>query len=178
VLNIQKKIKNMNLEEALLTEFSKAQMLRLSEWIGEDTQRFQMVVDFMIKGECKLMQRAAWLLSYCFDIHPHLIEPHLKTLTENLQNTAIDAVKRNTLRVLQSVTIPEDLSGILANVCFDYLSSQQEAVAVKVFAMSVLANIAQKEPELKNELKILIEEQMPYSSAGFQSRGKKILKKL
>jgi hypothetical protein len=49
---------------------------------------------------------------------------------------------------------------------------------VKVFGMTVLANLCEKLPELKNELRIIIEDQMPYGSAGFKSRGSKILKKL
>ena len=44
--------------------------------------------------------------------------------------------------------------------------------------MTVLYNITLKIPELADELKIIIEDQMPYGSAGFKSRGKKILKGL
>jgi len=33
--------------------------------------------------------------------------------------------------------------------------------------MTVLLNIVKKEPDLKKELKILIEDQLPYASAGF-----------
>jgi hypothetical protein len=44
--------------------------------------------------------------------------------------------------------------------------------------MTVLLNIVKYVPELKEELKIIIEDQMPYASAGFQSRGKKTLKAL
>jgi hypothetical protein len=44
--------------------------------------------------------------------------------------------------------------------------------------MTVLANLAKKLPELKNELVPLIEDQMPFGSAGFISRGRKVLKEL
>jgi hypothetical protein len=43
---------------------------------------------------------------------------------------------------------------------------------------TVLANLVEKQPGLKSELRIIIEDELPYGSAGFLSRGKKILKKL
>jgi len=42
--------------------------------------------------------------------------------------------------------------------------------------MTVLANIAQKEPELKNELRLVIEQQLSHGSTGFCSRARKVLK--
>ena len=44
--------------------------------------------------------------------------------------------------------------------------------------MSVLLKIVRRYPELKQELKQLIEDQMPFGSAGFVSRGKRVLKAL
>jgi hypothetical protein len=54
----------------------------------------------------------------------------------------------------------------------------KQPIAVRVFSMTVLCNLAGKLPELKNELIPLIEDQMPYGSAGFISRGRKVLKDL
>ena len=44
--------------------------------------------------------------------------------------------------------------------------------------MDVLFNITKKFPELREELRLSIEDQMPFGSAGFLSRGTKILKLL
>jgi len=41
--------------------------------------------------------------------------------------------------------------------------------------MTILFNMTQKIPEIKNELLPIIEDQLPYGSAGFQARGKKII---
>ena len=51
-------------------------------------------------------------------------------------------------------------------------------MAVRVFSMSVLARIAHDQPELKNELKIMIEDQLPFGSAAFLARARKVLKQL
>ena len=68
--------------------------------------------------------------------------------------------------------------GAVADICFKFLNSAKEAIAVKVFAMDVLLNIVGKFPEMKEELKISIKDQLPFGSAGFQNRGTKILKLL
>ena len=68
--------------------------------------------------------------------------------------------------------------GKVADVCFDYLASPKEAIAIRVFAMEVLFNICKKEPELADELKLLIEDHYPHSSAGFQSKARKVLKSI
>jgi hypothetical protein len=89
-----------------------------------------------------------------------------------------DAVRRNTFRLLQYIEIPPRLHAKVVNLGFHYLTDKRQAVAIRVFAMSVLANLSQAVPEIKNELKFAIEEQLPFASAAFVSRARKILKKM
>jgi hypothetical protein len=44
--------------------------------------------------------------------------------------------------------------------------------------MTVLANIIDDQPDMKKELKLILEDQLPYGSAAFKSRGNKVLKKI
>lgn len=169
----------MNLVKALLKEHSKAQCNRIVEYIGTDKDRFRELVDVFITGNYRINQRAAWPLSYCVEHNPELIKPHLKKLIHNLKRPDLhNAVKRNTVRLLQFISIPKSLQGVAAQVCFDFLQNRKEAIAVRVFSMTVLANIAKDQPALKSELKITIEDNVPYGSAGFVSRSRKILKEL
>lgn len=132
-----------------------------------------------MNSEYRINQRAAWPLSYSVKKHPELIKPHLKKVITNLKKPKIhDAVKRNTVRFLQFIEIPKSLHGITLDHCFKLLQNKKEPVAIKVFSMSVLANLTKEYPELKGELSAIIEDQMPYGSAGFKARGKKVLKQL
>jgi hypothetical protein len=56
--------------------------------------------------------------------------------------------------------------------------NKKEPIAVKVFSMTVLANLSKSSPDIKKELRIAIEDQLPYGSAGFVSRAKKVLKEI
>lgn len=168
----------MTLTEELLNDFSKNQMVRLSNIIGPNQEEFDELMELFLSKDDKVSSRAAWLLSHCVDGNPWLIDKHIKTIIINLTKKTNDAVKRNTLRVLQFKKIPEDLHGITVELCFKFLNSGKEPIAVRAHAMTILFNIVKIYPELKDELKVSIEDQFPFGSAGFKSRGKKILKSL
>jgi len=165
----------MNIKDSLIQISSKENAESIAQYIGADPDRFTELMALFLGDEYRLTQRAAWVLSKCIDQHPWLLSPYLEKVIYNLQGDVSVAVKRNTVRILQNIDIPEDLMGPLADVCFQFLESGEEAVAVKVFSMTILFNITKKEPDLKNELRLLIEDQLPYGSAGFKSRAKKIL---
>ena len=169
----------MNLETEILREHSKHQSVRIANWVGSDKRRFRELMDLFLRGEYRVTQRAAWIVKHCADKHPELVYPYFDEMIDRMLQPGVHvAVKRNAIRILQDVDIPRQIAGKIATVCFEMLGSAKEPIAVKVFSMSVLANIARREPDLKREICILIEQQMPTGSAGFRSRGRKILKQL
>ena len=169
----------MNLQQALLKNPDKSQVLRIVDYIGNDPQRFQVLVKLFLTGPYRITQRASWPLSICVEKYPKLANPHLKLLMQNLTKKPVhNAVKRNTVRLLQYVNIPRKLQGFAADICFQYLLDPKEPIAVRVFSMTVLANIATDKPDLRRELLLVLEDQLPYGSAGFISRARKTMKQL
>ena len=166
----------MNIRASLLADRSKENIMKIAAYIGEDQERFDQLVQLFLKDTIQVTQRSAWIINHCFDQHPQLVQPHLETFWKNLLQPQNNAIKRNTLRIFQDYPIPKKLQGIAASLCFDYLADPNEAIAVRVFSMSVLFNIGQSEPDLLPELAILIEEILPHGSMGLRSRGNKILK--
>ncbi len=168
----------MNLKEALLADRSRKLTEKVARYVGADTTRFKELMKLFFCSETILTQQAAWIMNVCVEKHPFLVNPFLEKMIDNLAKPVHDGVKRSTVRVLQDVEIPEKLIGKTADHCFTLLTKSSEPVAVKVFSMSVLLKIAKKEPELKNELKIIIEDQMPFAKPAFLSRGREVLKEL
>jgi hypothetical protein len=167
----------MNLREEILKEHSKKQCSKIVNWVGVDQEKFDQLFHLFLHSEYRVTQRAAWPLSYCVIAHPHLIEHHYKELLENLKKPYLhDSIKRNTVRLLQVVDIPENCEGAVMEICFSYLESPGEAVAVKAFSLTVLAKLAKKYSEIVPEIKLIIEEQLPHQSAAFKSRAKDFLK--
>ncbi|HEY5823305.1 MAG TPA: hypothetical protein VIT44_03005 [Cyclobacteriaceae bacterium] len=169
----------MNLVDLILKEHSKAQKDKIVRYVGNDAKRFAELVALFFKGPYRVTQRASWPLSSIVEKHPALVKPHLKKILQNVMKSGQhDAVKRNTLRLLQYIEIPKSLQGIAVDVCFQLLTDRKEPVAIHAFAITVLTTLARQEPDLKNELIPLIEEQLPYSSPAFVSRAKRALKEL
>uniref|UniRef100_UPI00404860A7 hypothetical protein n=1 Tax=Roseivirga sp. TaxID=1964215 RepID=UPI00404860A7 len=169
----------MEIRKQLLLEHSKANTELIANYIGGQQERFDILMELFLNNESRVAQRAAWVVGEVSKKYPDLVNKHLEKMMSNLRKKNLhDAIKRNTVRVLQEITIPEALWGETADVCFGLLVSKNEPVAVKCFSMTVLLNIVKHVPELKEELKIIVEDQMPYASAGFQSRGKKTLNAL
>src|SRR5688500_9743536 len=161
----------MDLRQALLKEHSRAQMMRIVKFVGNDAAKFKSLVTLFLKGPYRITQRAAWPLSYCVEHHPKLIAPHLNAILKHLEKPdASDSARRNTVRFLQFIELPKRVHGRVADICFRFLANKKEPIAIRVFSMSVLATIASSNPGLRNELIIMIEDELPYSSAGFISR--------
>ena len=168
----------LNLTQELAGGHSKAIIQKVAGYIGNDQNRFNSLIIIFLQNDAKITPRAAWALSQCVENHPALIQPHFNALLKMLAKPQVhDSVKRNSMRLLQFVDIPKRYQGAVAEAGFR-LMDPKEAIAVRVFSMTVLANIARLQPALKNELSIIIEDQLPYSSAAYQSRAKKILKEL
>ncbi|MBL7703503.1 MAG: hypothetical protein JNM14_14725 [Ferruginibacter sp.] len=169
----------MNLRQEILKEHSKAQCTKIVKWVGSSQSRFDELFNLFLNDEYRVVQRSAWPVSYCVDAHPELIRKHWKELMDYLKKPNLhDAVKRNSVRLMQHIELPKAYHGEIMNRCFTYLESPDEALAVKCFSMTVLQNLAKDYPEIKTELKLIIEDQLPQQTAGFKSRGKKILKEL
>ncbi|MBI3218752.1 MAG: hypothetical protein HYZ44_04515 [Bacteroidetes bacterium] len=169
----------MNLLESLKKSPSQAQYKQMIAFIGENKKRFSNLVLIYLNGPERITQRASTLLVYFSKKHLELVIGELGIIVRHSQKSDVTvAIKRNTLRFLQDMSIPKRWQGKVTDLCFSFLTSHQEPIAVKVFAMTVLANIAMENSELKNELIPIIEDQMPFGSAGFRNRGAKVLKRL
>jgi hypothetical protein len=168
----------MNLKDALLREYSRAQMLRITDYIGEDPKRFRELLTLFIGDNYRITQRAAWPLSHCVEKHPHLLDKYLTTLLDQLEKPHHNAVTRNIIRLLQFADIPDNEAGRVMNLCFDRLMQAGEPVANKAFSLTVLANLAKRYPEIKNEILLCIETQLPNASPGFRARAKQVRRQL
>ncbi|HMR92654.1 MAG TPA: hypothetical protein PKC69_10075 [Chitinophagaceae bacterium] len=170
----------MDLRQQLLQEHSKENTRHIIRWIGASQQRLDQLVQLLLKdSDYKVIQRAAWPLSYVAQEQPGLIKKHLPALIKNLEQEKLhDAVKRNTLRLLQYLHIPARQKGMLMDRCFRYITSPAEKAAIKAFSLSILENMLDDYPEIGRELYVIINEQWSRETPAFRSRAKKVLKKI
>jgi len=169
----------MNLQKSLPESASQKEFQKIIEWIDGSPEHFAALIEIFFEHDIRKNQYAASIMIHCVEKWDYLLTPYLEKLILNLRNDNLkDATKRNTVRVLQDVKIPENMHGILTDICFQYLQNPAEAIAIKVFSMTIIHNLTKQYPELKEELKFILEEQIPFQSVGFRNRAGKILKDL
>ncbi len=168
----------MDLEHLLLSEHSREQSDRIMAMAIENPLLIGDLIKIMNSEEVVLAQRAAWPVGLLGNTHHHLFTPYISQLIDCLEKPIHPAVGRNTYRVLQFVSVPEEYEGVLFELCARDLLNPKSPVAIKIFSMTVAANICKRHNELNHELRLLIEQGFEHSSAGYRSRARRILKKL
>ncbi|WP_276133415.1 hypothetical protein [Polluticoccus soli] len=170
----------MDLRAEILKEHSRVQSEKIAKWIGNNPDRFKEFMHLFLNDEYRVVQRAAWVLSVVAEKHHELALPYLPAMVKKMSEPGVHvAVKRNVVRILQFIEIPEELHGDIMNACFDLLGDLKETIAVRVFAMTVLANLAKTYPDIKQELRTIIEDELSHEpSKAFIARSKQLLKNL
>ena len=167
----------MDLEKQLLAEHSRPNTDRIVRWIGADASRLARLMSVFLGNDALLTQRSAWAVGVYADVHPALLEPWIAKMLKKIREPGVhDAARRNVVRALQFMEIPPRLLGKVAAVCFDELSSGP--MAVKASAMTVLARIVQREPGLAREVRLIVEQQLPYCAPSFLARARRVMKTL
>lgn len=169
----------MDIAQQLLAQHSVENIQKVSEYIGNEEDRFAELIQLMLITEGKLPQYAAWAMSYCTDKYPSLILPHIPTLLPLLTHPTIhDAVKRSIIRVLQFCELPEPYWGEIYNACFQVMDNPHAAIALRAFSMTVLARIVEHYPELAQELYDTIQTHLQFGSPGIRNRGAKTMQQI
>lgn len=164
--------------ELLEAEASRKQMDYVLKLVDADAKAVAILVDLAMFGSYPHANRAGWVLDILDRKHPEWINPHLTTLLNNLVNIQSDSVKRPVLSILSKRKLPKEYQGFLIDFCFEILQNAKEKVAAKVFAMEILANIADDEPDLIGEFLAVIDFQGKIVSSGVRARARNIRKRL
>ena len=139
---------------------------------------FKELVELFLSDNLRICQSASWPMGIIAAEQPEKVIPYLDEILNHLDNAPHDAFTRNTFRFLQFMNVPEEHQGKVYEKCFDALVNTSAPTAIKAFALTTLANLAMKLPELKGELIEAIYDQIPHSTSGFQARAKKEIKRL
>ncbi len=122
--------------------------------------------------EVYLAGMAAWAASHAVEKNKLLAPIYIKDLLALVSKTHSDGIKRNIVRIWQMTKIPEKYSWEVADICFNFLKSNKESVAVKAFSITVFQHLIKDIPELKNEVMFELEKQLPHSPAAFKVRAR------
>lgn len=164
----------MDIRAQLLSELSRTNIDFTIHTLGNNKEHFKELISIILTEKDPLPMRASWAAEGISAKYPELIHPYIKDLVKNLRKFTHTGTIRNVLKILLRIKLDEKYHGEMADICFEWISKEDMPVAVKVFAMQILANLIPVYPELKNEFLEIINEQIPRNSPGFKVRAKKI----
>jgi hypothetical protein len=168
----------MDIKNQLIENVSKFTVQNIVNYINNDIKLFGELMKLIFNEEHPIPLRASWVASIISDNHPELLYPYIPRLIEQLRNFKHSGVRRNFLRYLSNIEVPEPFIGQLFDDCYHWLLSKEEPPAVRVYSMQIIFNISRNEPDLLRELSLVLEELSNNESAGIRSRIQKLLKKI
>lgn len=126
----------------------------------------------------KVATRFLWLLTGIGQLRAEKLFqelPFLLQLNKQLTHLKTEGSFANYWRI---VGVPPENEGEVIDLLFSWLQSTEVNVTAKSRVVFVLFDLTQKYPELKNELRICLEDQLEKNTKDFDRRAQKILKKL
>jgi hypothetical protein len=166
------------LAEIIMVEYSRSHAEIIAGIIIKKPELIEELMDIVFSNNDPLSKRAAWPLRIINDRNSNLIIPYISLIVSELPKVSYVSIQRALLAILSSVKIPESCQGELLQITSGLLVDKGTPIASLIFSIEIFYNISKNELELLNELELMIEQLLPYSSAGVRSKGKKILKKI
>jgi hypothetical protein len=140
---------------------------------------FPMLMEITLSGNDRIHWRASWAADKINEMIPGIAAPWIETLTNLLPGLTHNGKKRQFLKFISLYPIPPDSAGFLFDYCLDKMASEAEDIAVRAYAMQILYNISQMEPDMKSELLQILEQEAEHkSSAGLEAKSKNLIFRL
>ena len=166
--------------EILLYDSSKICVLNAAQTVRDNMELFGPMLRLGLSGKHKISSRALRVIAILSEYNPALLDPHIETIIDSAGKAEIESNKFNLLKLLTFTGVPEDEVTLdkIINLCYEAIETKTERIAIKVYALDILAAIVGKYPELAGELHLIIQKHYEYSTMAFRSRADRIMKKL
>ena len=128
----------------------------------------------LLKCEQKVALRFLWLLSDIGISNPKKLFIELPYLLELLEKHSLN-FKTSLASYWLIAGVPIEDEGRAIDLLFQWLNSNETNVTIKSRSCLVLLNITKKYPDLKNELKLCLINQIDNHSTDFRKRVSKLL---
>lgn len=159
--------------------------LRLTNLVLENTELIPFLVEITFEVNSKTSIKAAWILELCCEQNVDLLIPYLDFFTQNIGTVKFDSAVRPVSKICNFIakaynsknnnSIKQTLSTShideIIEAGFDWMISNHK-VAAKAYTMNALYIFGKKHDWVHEELKLILEQNIPKESAAYKARGK------
>ena len=161
--------------EKTLTSCYKDDMI---SFMNSHPECFEEAVELALSDKQPYSWRAAWLLWSVIEENDKRIKKFTKRIV-NAAKTKGDSHQRELLKILLMLELDERYEGILFDICMNVWEQISKAPSVRVNALKLIVKIANKHPELKQEIYFLAQDHYLESlSPGAKHSVKKIISEI
>lgn len=168
----------MNIKEALMSGKSGFMATAVYQYVVNNPSSFKQLMECFFSHDMRLSQRSVIPVGKIADKHSKMLEPYMKRMLIAQEKPYNTAIRRNVIRTIMLMDLPEKYRGQVFDVCIQYINDVKEAIAVRAFAIAICGDMCKYYPELKDELIEILELHENYGSPGFRSQAKKVKKEL
>lgn len=118
---------------------------------------FDEAIELAISDKQPYSWRAAWLLWSCIDENDTRVQKHIDKIVSTTK-TKSDGHQRELLKILLMMELDEKYEGVLFDICMDIWEQISKAPSVRINALRLIIKIADKHPELRQEISFLTQD--------------------
>ncbi len=164
---------NQQLIAQLEAEASRANTDFIANWAGINAERIADLFEIALNADGQTAARALWALEKVAAAHHNILQPHIPALVAALPRFTFSGMRRIACKILMLTDVPQKFDGPIVDFCFRMLETPDEPIGVKANCMSLIASRLADYPELKPELKAIVDSIIETSdSKGFVVRAK------
>lgn len=140
--------------EKTLTGCYKDEMI---SFMNAHPEYFDEAVELAVEDKQPYSWRAAWLLWSVIEENDKRIKKFIKRIV-NAAKTKSDSHQRELLKILLMMELDKKYEGVLFDICMNIWEQISKAPSVRVNALKMIIKIADKHPELKQEISFLAQD--------------------
>ena len=165
----------ISISDTLGTRFNKEKFITA---VNAKPEHFKETFEIALGNDLPQSWRAAWVLNHTLKKNDERLDPYIDRMVNSLFQKP-DGHQRELLKLLEKSELNDDIEGQLFDKCITIWESVEKSPSVRVVAFRILAKVAQKYPEMKNELEFLTQDHYVEGlSPGIKRSFQKILAKI
>ncbi len=170
----------MNIRQQLLKRYSRENADIVIAHVSSTPGAIVELMVCFLGEEVMVAQRASQVVGDLGRRQPEILEPWWDEMLQAAKTPVHNAIRRNVARYFSELelTLPTKLETSLIKLFTDWTCEPTTPVAIQVYAMQFIADRADRFPDEAGNVKAVILSRFDTASAGFRSRGKRVLKQL
>lgn len=125
-----------------------------------------------------ISMRFIWLIGHLCDVNPSAVSPAVNFFFKERNKVNFPNYDRSLAKMANLCEIPKESEAEIIDLLFCWILNPKIIVTTKNYSLEALLKISKDHPELKNEIRIVIEDQVKKNSISFEKHAGKILVKL